>query len=1048
MAVGTYTLRRGDNIWSLANGNYGADYRAAIPGNTTNVKVDYLINLNNIADTRKMPVGYVVYLNEAAKNGTSSSTAASTPAQSTSNKVNITTFGLQSESTTGRDLFASWTWHKLSDHTEKFEVRWEWDYNGETKFQTVDTTDTWAEFTIPEEFRKTANWAQVFIIPIAETQKDSEGKDIGPYWTAEMTGKQYHFSNNPPIKPDSAPTVTINKETLMLTAKYENIVASDLDAYGVAFNVVQDNSVSLGVSNPVPINTVSNTVQFQFPVTPGHTYTVRARTTNQANTLASGWSDFSGPEGTQPSAPSGVTVRRDTHIDENNTNIKTYSVFLTWSTVPNATDYTVEYTNVRSNFDTAGANVSTSKTEDNTSSIRIGINSDDLGYVYYFRVRANNEDGTSDPSEIVELPIGVPPGPPSTWSTSNSAFVGETMELNWIHNPTDNSKQTFAQIAFNINDGGWQELEAMVNSTDVNDTDPVEKTYAYGTAVSYKGDLYFKMDTNHLDLKNAKIQWKVRTSGVDNTLDVNSWSVERTIYIYEKPTLGLTMTSDMAGTGASIDTLTSFPFYIRGILSLSAEAYKVQRPVGYHVQIISNDYYVTVDDVGRAKTINPGDAVYSTYFNTSVNPLVVEMSANNIDLESGINYTIYCTADMSSGLAVHIPNGYDFTVNWVDVEYAINADISVDTNAYTALITPYCREKIPVPGGKNLFHFTSAETGDISGIAYSVEPKSSVITFNGTATKNSNRTITHNITLKKGTYTASVVGLNTVVDGDYDRVYVYDVENSTVIVNYIMDAKPRTFTIDKDTIINLCYIVGSGSTYQNSEVYFQLELGSEATKYEEYYETYEDGALVENVTLAVYRREYDGSYTKIASDIPNNYTAVTDPHPALDYARYRFAATDTRTGALSFWDMAGYPVNGSAIIIQWAEEWSTFDGGESTAIEGISWSGSLLKLPYNIKVTDKRNTEVSLVNYAGRKHPVGYYGTQVNETSQWSVEIPKDDKDTVYALRRLSLWSGDAYVREPSGMGYWANVVVSFNQSYDDVKIPVTLDITRVEGGV
>jgi hypothetical protein len=228
----------------------------------------------------------------------------------------------------------------------------------------------------------------------------------------------------------------------------------------------------------------------------------------------------------------------------------------------------------------------------------------------------------------------------------------------------------------------------------------------------------------------------------------------------------------------------------------------------------------------------------------------------------------------------------------------------------------------------------------------------------------------------------------------------------------------------------------------------QLEVGLTATEYEPYYETYTDGKLIDGLTLSVYRREYDGTFTEVASGIPNNYTAVTDPHPSLDYARYRFIAKDMSTGAISFYDKPGYPVNGSSVILQWSEEWSTFDTGEDQTIEGPSWSGSLLKLPYNIKVTDNRKPEVSLVNYAGRKHPVSYYGTQVGETSQWSMEIPKEDKNTIYALRRLSLWTGDVYVREPSGMGYWANVGVSFNQSYDSVKIPISLDITRVEGGV
>ena len=146
--------------------------------------------------------------------------------------------------------------------------------------------------------------------------------------------------------------------------------------------------------------------------------------------------------------------------------------------------------------------------------------------------------------------------------------------------------------------------------------------------------------------------------------------------------------------------------------------------------------------------------------------------------------------------------------------------------------------------------------------------------------------------------------------------------------------------------------------------------------------------------------------------------------------------------------MAGYPVGGVSVIIQWDEEWSTFDVSDETSVNSPSWSGSMLKIPYNIDVTDKRSTEVSFVEYAGRKHPVSYYGTQVGETSTWSMAIPKKDKETIYALRRLSLWAGDVYVREPSGMGYWANVNVSFSQNHTEVTVPVTLDITRVEGGV
>ena len=89
-----------------------------------------------------------------------------------------------------------------------------------------------------------------------------------------------------------------------------------------------------------------------------------------------------------------------------------------------------------------------------------------------------------------------------------------------------------------------------------------------------------------------------------------------------------------------------------------------------------------------------------------------------------------------------------------------------------------------------------------------------------------------------------------------------------------------------------------------------------------------------------------------------------------------------------------------------------------------------------------------MVKYIGRSRPVSYYGTQIDSTATWNVEIPKKDKETLYGLRRLANWTGDVYVREPSGSGYWANVSVSFSQTHCELTIPVTLSLTRVEGGI
>lgn len=211
----------------------------------------------------------------------------------------------------------------------------------------------------------------------------------------------------------------------------------------------------------------------------------------------------------------------------------------------------------------------------------------------------------------------------------------------------------------------------------------------------------------------------------------------------------------------------------------------------------------------------------------------------------------------------------------------------------------------------------------------------------------------------------------------------------------------------------------------------------------------ENNLPVSGVTLSVYRREFDGSFVEIGSDLVNgNNTYVVDPHPALDFARYRIVATTIDTGAVSFYDVPGYPVKEKSIVIQWAETWTKFDTSLEDTMSQPSWAGSMLKLPYNIDVSDNVDMDVEMVSYIGRKRPVSYYGTQVNETSTWNTDIIKSDKETLYAIRRLAIWTGDVYVREPSGSGYWASIKVSFSQRHKELTIPVTFSITRVEGGI
>ena len=210
-----------------------------------------------------------------------------------------------------------------------------------------------------------------------------------------------------------------------------------------------------------------------------------------------------------------------------------------------------------------------------------------------------------------------------------------------------------------------------------------------------------------------------------------------------------------------------------------------------------------------------------------------------------------------------------------------------------------------------------------------------------------------------------------------------------------------------------------------------------------------EGNLIENVLLSVYRREFDGEFTELSRDIDNTKnTVVTDPHPSLDYARYRIVAMSSKTGAISFYDVPAYPVACDAVIVQWDEEWSYFDTTISDVMQEQPWTGSMLKLLYNVDISEKHKKDVSLVEYIGRKRPVAYYGTQLGETSVWNMVIPATDIETLYALRRLAIWAGNVYIRHPSGVGYWASIDVDFSQKHTEVTIPITIDVTRVEGGI
>ncbi len=205
---------------------------------------------------------------------------------------------------------------------------------------------------------------------------------------------------------------------------------------------------------------------------------------------------------------------------------------------------------------------------------------------------------------------------------------------------------------------------------------------------------------------------------------------------------------------------------------------------------------------------------------------------------------------------------------------------------------------------------------------------------------------------------------------------------------------------------------------------------------------------ITDVLFNVYRRDSDGGLIELMTGVDGAAgTTIVDPHPSLDYARYRIVAISKATGKAVFYDLPGEEVGCGSIIMQWNETWVPFDNDDETELSDQPYSGSSLQLPYNIDVSEDHSPDTELVNYIGRQYPVSYYGTQKGVTARWKVDIPKSDVETIYQVRRLSAYMGDVYIREPSGTGYWANVKVSYNIDHKKKVVPVTFSVTRVEGG-
>lgn len=518
--MASHTVVKGECLWSIAEKYFGSG-----------LKWTALADLNGIS--RSNPIIYVGQIINLDISGSSTPD----PKNNTSTPT-IAYFGLQAG--TDKSVFATWTWDKTN--TDNYKTMWYYATGDGVWFVGNDSSVEYKQsvYTAPSNATK----VKFKVKPIAKTHKVNNTDTA--YWTANWsTEKTYDFSNNPPTTPP-VPTVTIDK--YQLTAELSNL---DVNGTSIQFQIVKNDST---VFKTGTANIVTSSASYSCTVDAGAEYKVRCRACRDKS--YSDWSDYSSNVGTIPAAPSSITTCK--------ANSET-SVYLVWTEVKTATSYTIEYTTKHEYFD-GSDQTSTVTGIEFTHYEKTGLTS---GEQYFFRVRAENDQGESGWSEIKSVKIGKAPVAPTTWSSTTTVVTGESLTLYWVHNAEDGSSETYAELEMYID--GVKETHTIRNSLDDSDRDATS---------------WFSIDTSSYK-EGTQILWRVRTAGITN--EYGDWSVQRTVDVYAPATLSLSVTDSNAN---HIDTLASFPCYISALAGPNT-----QQPIGYHVTVTANESYETVDQV-------------------------------------------------------------------------------------------------------------------------------------------------------------------------------------------------------------------------------------------------------------------------------------------------------------------------------------------------------------------------------------------------------------------------------------------------------------------
>lgn len=938
---------------------------------------------------------------------------------------------LQLKAGTTNTLVATWEWKEKN--TASYKVYWTYATGNKNK---KDGTMIWfvgnesdvkvknSEYSFPDN----AISVKFKVKPIAKTHKVKKNKKTvdEPYWTSGWSPavkKSVKGYNTPdPPSPPGAPSITLN-------AKHTAVTPSlTVDPKSISSVIFQNQDIT-SANKPISDQTVkkipaNGLVSVKFNLLDGKQYRIRAKVVDKQG-RSSGWSVWTETFESAIDYPlwkgqhylihsaEAVMMKGDTIIDwkQGSHEVISYrdkQLKLSW-VKPNAPknlrdfSYEIEWTKDPKYFD-MGSGTTVVTVQDYNRQYYIFTGDDFFGGTHpttYFRIRSKNKDFVSKWNDLsYGVKVGLKPSPPTTWTSASSYSIGDKITFYWVHNSEDGAKESLAELTLILKRGtGIQQTDSYVGNGSRLDYPLTQDIFGNNPIVSING------------VKKVK----------------------NTDYIYDE--VGKKVAFNTAPENGSAITI---QYYKTSVVTKNII---VQKSVADEDSISQYVYDTNNSDITGdteiewfVKTTGAGDESDAS-ISRSVkvwSPPVIEAKTFNFDSDNNLwiwdrfDFTtdsIYTALrDIDGSEDTDVINGYPFFI------YGLTGPITQKPIRYVLSIIANETYEVPSIFNDSVYVNEGEEVYSVI-----IDPKDSVYGEN-----------TFWYVLMAG----SVMLMNNV---EYTlKIYAMMDSGLSAEFSKVLTTEFSEDPFEVNADISIDDVNLSASILPRAYIDNNVDDPNDPLN-----ENYDQSLVIpkEDVLLSVYRRNHDGTFTLISDNLDGSlYTTVFDLHPPLNFAVYRIVGIDKVTGKLVWSDIESEPINEPSIIIQWNEESSEFHSeannyDDDEEIADILTPSSMLRLPWNIKINDSHAPDVSLVEYIGRDHPVSYYGTQRGETSTWSTDIDKEDEETLYNIRRLAIYPGDVYVREPSGTGYWANVTVSYDVSYDSLIIPITFNITRVEGG-